>query len=362
MVTIHRGYLYIMGNNYTTMWDISDPTNPVLLDQQDYGSNGHRWWKLNTDIFWREYQTPEVNGSGYHFLDMSDMLNLKPWTDPNIPVPIEEDGQLLKWQALETFPVGTNGGNVHDNRTQDPYADPGAYVSIFDTGSIGVNSSLRWRIGNLLFIFGNGLAVLDIGDPTNVVFLDSLSGQFQQYTTTYHIWRNHAVFLNGDNSNEGGNNLVTIDFSDPTDLKYGFGVPFDDSPGRYMFFQDEFGFAGSNKNRSQTQYGNRPSRSLLRLPRRLAPYLPRLPMDSHGTHHHGQRFRRRPWPYLLLRPPRRPRHQRARSRFPPPLCWRYQYARNNRHRFCHRRNPRRTHPQQRYHSSTPRWRRHGRRR
>ena len=247
MVQFHRGYLYIMGQGSTTLWDISDVSNPLLLDEKDLGDNGHRWWKLNTDIFWREYSTPEISGSGFHFMDMSNLFDLKPWTDASIPVPIAESGQLEKWQRLETFPIGTNGGNVHDNRTQDPLTDPDAILSTFPTGNLGVNSSLRFRIGNLLFIFGNGLAVLDIGDPNNVVFLDSLSGEFQQYTTTYHVWRHHAVFLNGDNSNRGDNNLVTIDFSDPTDLKFGFGVPFEDSPGRYMYFQDQYGFAGSDK-------------------------------------------------------------------------------------------------------------------
>ncbi|GIX22204.1 MAG: hypothetical protein KatS3mg121_0987 [Gammaproteobacteria bacterium] len=249
MVTFHRGYLYIMGQAKTTLWDVSSFTDPVVLDIKEIGDNGHRWWKFNTDMFWREYTTPEVDGSGYHFLDMSNMFDLKPWTDPSVPMPIEEGGQQLQfeWQALETWPTGTNGGNVHDARYDNP--QEGGITSTFDTASLGVNSMLRFRIGNLLFITApNGLAVLDIGDPKNVVFLDSIICDCEQYTTTYHVWGDHLVVLNGNNNNEGGNNLVTIDFSDPTDLKLGsVALPVEVvSAGRYMYFQDEYGFAGQD--------------------------------------------------------------------------------------------------------------------
>ena len=246
MVTFHRGYFYMMGQGSTSLWDISDPQSPVMVHENKYGDNGHRWYKLNTDIFWREYTMPEIGNSGYHFMDMSDMLDLKPWTDPNVPVPIEKSGQLLKWQAMETFPTGTSGSNVHDLRFADPNQNPGAITSTFSMDNSGINSSLRFRIGNLMFLQGNGLAVFDIGDPNNIKLLDSLVGNFNQYTTTYHVWRDKVVFLNGNDANEDGNNLVMIDFSDPTDLKYVGGVPFTESPGRYMYFQDEYGFAGSD--------------------------------------------------------------------------------------------------------------------
>ncbi|TQV68044.1 PKD domain-containing protein [Exilibacterium tricleocarpae] len=255
MVQFHRGYLYIMGQGKTTLWDVSDATDPTLLTSRDYGDNGHRWWKLNTDIFWREYSTPEVTGSGYHFLDLRDMFDLKPWTDPQVPVPIAAGGQgLQKWQLLETFPTGTNGGNVHDLRYDDPALDPDAITATFPTGN-GAEGSLRFRIGNLLFTTtGSGIAVLDIGDPKQVNFLDSVTGPgFQQYTTTYHVWRDRVVFLNGNDGNLNDNNLAMIDFSDPTDLKAGVwpggstGLKVAEmSAGRYMYFQDQYGFTGQN--------------------------------------------------------------------------------------------------------------------
>lgn len=249
MVAFHNGFLYIMGCQYTTLWDVSDLRNPIIIDEKEIGDNGHRWYKLNRNIFWREYSVPEVAGSGYHFLDMSDMMDLKPYTGP-APVPIEEDERYIHWQKLETFPTGTNGGLVYDNRTHDAHDDPYATTSSFsDEGNVILDEfgSRRLRIGNLLLIVGQGLAVFDIGDPENVTFLDSLTGAYTQYTTQYQVWRSQVVYVNGDNNNEGGNNLVTIDFSDPTDLKFGFGLPYEQSPGRYVGFQDEFGFIGSGE-------------------------------------------------------------------------------------------------------------------
>lgn len=51
MVTFHRGYLYILVQGKTTLWDVSDATDPKLLNEKSIGDNGHRWWKLDTDIF-----------------------------------------------------------------------------------------------------------------------------------------------------------------------------------------------------------------------------------------------------------------------------------------------------------------------
>jgi hypothetical protein len=252
MATFHRGYFYIMGQNKTTLWDVSSFTDPVVLDEQDIGDNGHRWWKFNTDMFWREYSTPEIEGSGFHFVDMSNMLDIGPWTDDSVPMPIEEEGQgvQFKWQALETWPTGTNGGNLHDARFDNPVDD--GITSMFDLNDLSVDSMQRFRIGNLLFITATesaaneGLAVLDIGDPENPVILDEIVCDCTQYTTTYHVWGDHLVTLSGNNDNDGGNNMITIDFSDPTDLKMGeVALPTDAvSTGRYMYYQDEYGFAG----------------------------------------------------------------------------------------------------------------------
>ena len=232
VVTFHRGYAYMNGITATSVWDVSNPANPVMLDDIPVGSNGHRWWKMG-DMFWREYDVPEVEGSGYQFLDLSNMLNRVPWTRPSV-IPIEANQP--HFQDLETFPHTLDGNNVYDMRSEE-------FITTFDFSG-APRQDLKIRIGNLLIFFGAGAATYDIGDPANIKLLDVLTGDYNQYTTTYQIWRNYLLFLNGDNSNEGGNNLVAIDFSDPADLQFAFGIPFEDTPGRYMFFQDEYGFTG----------------------------------------------------------------------------------------------------------------------
>ncbi len=235
LVTYHRGYVYMHALDVTTVWDISNPASPVKVDEVPVGDNGHRWWKFNGDLFWREYTVPEAVESGYKFLDLSNMMDRKPWTDDSVPFPIEDTGSR-SFQQLETFPITIDGNNVNDMRT-------GETVAVHDF-STAPNSELKVKIGNLLLFFGNGAAAYDIGDPKNIKFLDAITGDFNQYTTTVHVWRHYLIFMTGDDNNEGGNNLVAIDFSDPSDLKYAFGTKLVDSPGRYMFFQDEYGFTG----------------------------------------------------------------------------------------------------------------------
>ncbi len=232
VLSYHRGFLYMHSLDNTSVWDMSNPANPLLVDEVTGGENGHRWWKWG-DLFYREYTVPETKNSNYKFMDLSNMLNRVPWSKP-APFPITKGQDAL--QDLETFPITIDGNNVNDMRT-------GQLLAIGNF-SAAPNQELKIRIGNLLLFAGSGAAAYDIGDPKNPKLLDVLIGNFNQYTTTVHVWRNYLIYMNGDNSNEGGNNLVAIDFKDPTDLKYAFGVKLADSPGRYMFFQDEYGYTG----------------------------------------------------------------------------------------------------------------------
>ncbi|MBP6385872.1 MAG: Ig-like domain-containing protein [Pseudarcicella sp.] len=236
LLSYHRGYLYMHSLDNTSVWDVENPANPLLVDEVSGGDNGHRWWKWG-DLFYREYTVPETKNSNSKFIDLENMTMRKPWTKP-APFPILKGNDAF--QDLETFPITLDGNNINDMRT-------GQLISLGDF-SAAPNQELKIRIGNLLLFAGSGAAAYDISDPKNTKLLDRLSGNFNQYTTTVHVWRNYLIYMNGDNSNEGGNNLVAIDFSDPTDLKYAFGMKLEDSPGRYMFFQDEYGFTGRGLN------------------------------------------------------------------------------------------------------------------
>ena len=238
VTTYHRGYVYLGGLSRTTVYDISDPTTPILVNEWDVGENGHRWWKVG-DLFWREYSEPEIQGSGSKFANLSRLPEISPWTGS---APLDTNASGI--HDFEIFPhlyLPWNDHAIVDQRTQN-------VVGRFDFASQrGVNALTRLRIGNLVFYVtespNTGVSVFDVGDPSNVRLLDVLDDGVTQYTTFYAVWRNYIVLNIGDNTNSGGNNLVAIDYSDPTDLRVAFGLPTAQATsGRYIFFQDEFGF------------------------------------------------------------------------------------------------------------------------
>ena len=238
IISYHRGHLYLGGLNRTTVYNIDNPRSPVRVNEWNVGANGHRWWKMG-DLFWREYEQPEVQGSGYQFADLSDMPNIVPWTRE---APLRtRSGCCSDLDFFPYFYEPWSGHRIIDQRS-------GQHVGTFDfRGQSGVNARLQLRIGNLFFmtteIPNSGMAVFDVSDIANVRLLDVLRGDYFQYTTFYAVWRNYIVFTAGSDINEGGNNVVAIDFSDPANLRYAFGFPSSEvTSGRYIFFQDEYGF------------------------------------------------------------------------------------------------------------------------
>ena len=237
--TFHRGYLYLGGLDKTTIWDISDPQSPVLVGTSDMGDNGHSWAKVG-DLFSRGYRNPELIWTDpYQFMDNSDMLNRVPWTaaeEMSFPIDWTYNGFFM------TFPLSLYQG-ITDVRS-------GVKLSTVDVYDDGVYTENDFRIGNLLFLTpgdnGEGMSVWDIGDPANPVLLDVLSDNINQYSNGWQVWRNYIVLSLGDRINgpDRDSNALVIDYSDPTDLKVAFTLPFDTTRGRYMQFQDEFMFVG----------------------------------------------------------------------------------------------------------------------
>lgn len=232
--TYHRNYLMISGQEGTGIWDISNPTDPNRLQFDAAANNGHRWWKMG-DLYYREYSVPEVAGTGYKYLDLSDMLDRKPITSSDALFTVE-DGQS-HYDNLETFPHTIDGNRVYDMRTGEYMSDISQAVGLPD---------VVVRIGNYVFYAPQSgeITVFDFGDPTDIKFLGSFGGDIphEQYSTGFQVWRNYLVYMSG---NEGDNNLVAFDISDPTNITHGFNISSDDiTLGRYMTFQDEFGFTG----------------------------------------------------------------------------------------------------------------------
>ncbi|WP_083925226.1 Ig-like domain-containing protein [Flexithrix dorotheae] len=238
--TYHRGYLILNGyeGHHTSIFDISGLPNTVKLKQINQGSNGHRWWKFG-DFFVREYDTDLGTSSKY--TDISDPVNPVNWTGP---APIVLGGnENVSVQGISSYPFRFQGWDdkIIDSRNEQ-------LITTYDIeANKGVNSRNSLTIGNYWFWCPgdgqSGISVFDMSDPANPQLLDVFQG-VKQYTTTVQVWRNYIILMTGDNSNMNGNNLVAVDFSDPTDLKYAFGMTDSDARGRYIFFQDEFGFCG----------------------------------------------------------------------------------------------------------------------
>ncbi|OEK08270.1 hypothetical protein A8C32_02095 [Flavivirga aquatica] len=232
--TYHRNWMMISGQAGTGIWDISNPTAPKKIQDRDAANNGHRWWKIN-DLYYREYSVPEVQGTGYKYLDLSDMLDPKPITDSDVLYTVEEGN--AHYDNLETFPHTIVGKRVFDMRSGEEVGEIPIDISTPD---------VVLRMGNYVFYAPQTgkISVFDFGNPQNIKFLGAFGENVphEQYSTGFQVWRNNLVFMSGNN---GPSNLVGFDISDPTNVKESFSLHSDDiTLGRYMIFQDEFGFTG----------------------------------------------------------------------------------------------------------------------
>jgi len=268
-ITFHRGTLMMVAEQETSSnalryYDISNPLNPILLSTVNASENGHMWWKFG-DMFFQEILNPQLSPSA-QFQDLSVLPQTKAWT---AATPLKNPTNI-GWRTLATFPLLDEGTRLSDQRSGVVLNSNVSLASM-----AGGPRGFEFRIGNLLFFAAGdqdpqGISVIDVGDPANPVFLSKIVSPLQEYAN-FAVWRNYIVFIigsptnwsgNGANPNEQGNNLVAIDFSDPRNLKYGFGYPKQMKPktganpqfigptatdgptvhARYIGFQDQYGF------------------------------------------------------------------------------------------------------------------------
>jgi YVTN family beta-propeller protein len=269
MLTLHRGILMLAGesestNNGVFYYDISNPVSPRLLASVNTTYNGHMWWKFG-DMFIQEYFNPQLNPQS-QFQDLSVIPVTKAWSGAT---PLKSPTGI-GWRDLATFPILDQGSSISDQRTGQVV---NSNVNLAQMA--GGGEEFEFRFGNLLFFVAGemdspGISVLDVGDPTKPIFLGKLPAKLNEYAN-FAVWRNYLIFVEGNlvnwsgnpaNLNEAGNNLVAIDFSDPRNLKYGFGYPKQIKPdsswpaafigpnatdgptahARYIGFQDQYGF------------------------------------------------------------------------------------------------------------------------
>jgi YVTN family beta-propeller protein len=257
IVTFHRGYAYLGGEESTTVYDVSDVSNPVLVhrlvdsNNNDIAYNGHIWWKAESgDLFYRSYAVPAIealNDNGHSYLDISDMINRVRWTRPtDFPV----NAAAYPPRLMPTFPYA-----IDTQGFRDLFRGNGQRVdttNVWEVAGIS-NTNNLWRLGNLLFLTPSdsqpGLAVFDISgisEGQSPRLLDAIGGNILQYTNAYHIWEDKIVLSIGTDLNgpQGDASMLVIDFSDPSDLQITDRYSSSHIPGRYVHFQDEYAFAG----------------------------------------------------------------------------------------------------------------------
>ena len=248
ITTFHRGYLYLGGTEGQGTWtyDISNPQSPQLVRSVATGVNGHAWAKVG-DVWWRQYWIPELGSETPRpFQNLSNML--APTQQAANVGSFPSGSPPLGWPGnwVDTYPYHF-GDNVVDARVGWwPHVSS---VNVRQLASMTTGPN-QWRLGNLLFLTPSdsqdGVAVFDISNPATPVLLDRLTGNYRQYTNAWQVWRHYLLLMFGDNTNgpQGNANTLVIDFSDPTDLRLAFTIPYDDLPGRYVHFQDQYAFAG----------------------------------------------------------------------------------------------------------------------
>lgn len=247
ITTFHRGYLYLGGVEGQATWtyNIANAQSPQLVRTYATAVNGHVWGKVG-DVFWRQYWIPEIGDSSPR--PFQNLANMLAPTQQMTNVGSFPAQAPLGWPGnwLDTYPYHF-GDNIVDARVGWwPHV---SNVNVRQLASM-TNGANQWRVGNLLFLTPsdsqNGVAVFDISNPAQPVLLDRLIGNYKQYTTAWQLWRHYLVLMFGDNTNgpQSNANTLVIDFSDPTSLELAFTIPYDDLPGRYAHFQDQYAFAG----------------------------------------------------------------------------------------------------------------------
>ena len=275
IMTFHRGILMLAAEqegttNVLSYYNISNPLSPTLLSSVNAVENGHMWWKFG-DMFFQEIFNPQLSPSS-QFQDLSVLPTTRAWT---AATPLRTP-TAIGWRTLATFPLLDEGSRITDQRNGQVL---NANVNLGQLA--GGGKDFEFRVGNLLFFVAGeqnspGISVVDVGDPANPVFLSKLTTPLNEYAN-YAVWRNYVMFAMGSLVNWSGNtadlteranNLVAIDFSDPRNLKYGFGYPKQLKPktgwpasfigptatdgpavhGRYIGFQDQYGFMAQYQN------------------------------------------------------------------------------------------------------------------
>lgn len=244
--SIINGYLQLTGNALISLYDISDPEDPVLLAHrdspghcQDGGCGEAEGHQVSFAKYGSTFYSATIRGKGIDIWDVTDAADPKHVKAVDIPGvnygDFTEAVWGIAWQGTTIFVGGTSTG-VHVIDATDP-ADATLVHSV-PQGQLGnVNAGPLFAVGNLLVVTtpkdNGGVATLDISNPVQPMILDSLIPEQASYIGWFY--RHHVYLLNP---------IRVYDvLSDPTDIALVNGS----RPGgywEYMSFQDGYMFAG----------------------------------------------------------------------------------------------------------------------
>lgn len=240
--SIINGYLQITGNSRFSIYDISNPREPVQLSHQLSPNDctacgeaeGHQ---VSFAKYGDRFYTVTIQGRGVDLWDITDVR--APEHLKSVDIEGVNFGDFTEavwgvaWQGHHIFVGGTNTG-LHVIDASDP-ADAQIVARVANLG--GVSAGPVFPVGNVLVVTtpknSSGVATLDISNPRSPVLLASIRSSEESYIGA--VYGHHAYLLNPLRVYDVLSNPVTIQSVNGN------------RPGgyfEYLSFQDGFMFAG----------------------------------------------------------------------------------------------------------------------
>lgn len=240
--SIINGYLFLSGNSVFSIYDIADPTAPVLLSSEESPNNQARREAEGHQVSFAKYGDKlygtTIQGNGIDIWDLTDVRN--PSHVKRVDVEGVNFGDFteavwgITWQGTTIYVGGTNTG-IHVVDATDP-ANARVVRRVSNLG--GVSAGPLFAVGNVLVATSpknsRGVATLDISNPHEPVLLHSIVPTAND-SYIGGFYGHHAYLLNPVR--------VYDVLSDPTQIKL-LGGKVQGGYFEYVSFQDGHAFFG----------------------------------------------------------------------------------------------------------------------
>ncbi len=180
--SIINGYLFLSGNSVFSIYDIADPTAPVLLSSEESPNNQNGREAEGHQVSFAKYGAKlygaTIQGNGIDLWDVTDARS--PSHVKRVDVEGVNFGDFTEavwgvaWQGTTIYVGGTNTG-IHVVDAADP-ANARVVKRVSNLG--GVSAGPLFAVGNVLVATSpknsRGVATLDISNPHEPVLLHSI--------------------------------------------------------------------------------------------------------------------------------------------------------------------------------------------